>query len=89
MIIEVFICIFLGYIIGRIGDYFAGHWDFFHHWIYGAILLIVGLIYNENKLLFYLCFFGLGLIISDLDDLLHFRFYGPDEKKDKRFWGFD
>ena len=89
MIIEIILFLFLGYLIGRIGDYFAGHWNFFHHWIYGIVLMIVGLVYINKTLLFYAYEFGLGLIISDLDNLLHFRVYGPDKKKARRFWGFD
>jgi hypothetical protein len=80
---------FLGYLIGRIGDYFAGHWNFFHHWVYGAIMVIVGIIYWANPLFIYLAFFGVGSIISDFEDLLHFRIYGPDVKDRKKFWAFD
>jgi hypothetical protein len=89
MILEILFLAFIGYIVGRIGDYFAGHWDFFHHWVYGAILLVIALLFNYNLYLFYLGFFGLGLIISDFDDLLHLRIYGPDKKISNRFWGFD
>jgi hypothetical protein len=81
--IYAFLSAFVGYLIGRIGDYFAGHWNFFHHWIYGVILLFFG-VFN-----IYILFFGAGLIISDLNDMLHFRIFGPDEKKEKKFWGFD
>ena len=54
---------FIGYIIGRIGDYYAGHWDFFHHWIYGFIFVIIGGFTNP-----YFCYFGIGLIISDMKE---------------------
>ena len=75
---------FSGYILGRIGDYFAGHWDFFHHWIYGFLFVVMGFLSSP-----YFIYFGVGLIISDFKDLLHFRIYGPDVKTKKNFWGFD
>lgn len=89
MLIESIIAIISGYLIGRIGDYFAGHWDTIHHWIYGAILFIIGIIYRINPLLFYAGLFGVGLIISDFEDLWNMNIYGPDRKNHKRFWGFD
>jgi ABC-type dipeptide/oligopeptide/nickel transport system permease subunit len=80
-----FIIIFIaGYLIGRIGDYYAGHWDFFHHWIYGVILIIPGILLHD-----YFIWFGIGLIISDLKDMVEFKVFGPDEKEIKRFWGID
>lgn len=75
---------FSGYIIGRIGDYYAGHWDFFHHWIYGFIFVIIG---GFTYPLF--CYFGIGLIISDMKDFTNLEIYGPDKKTIKKFWGFD
>lgn len=80
-----FIIIFMaGYLVGRIGDYYAGHWDFFHHWIYGVILLIPGILFHE-----YFLWFGIGLIISDLKDMIEFKIFGPDDKETKNFWGID
>ena len=78
------IIIFLAYLIGRIGDYYAGHWDFFHHWIYGVILIIPGIFIHE-----YFIWFGIGLIISDLKDMYELKIFGPNEKEIKRFWGID
>ena len=89
MLIEILISIFLGFIIGRLGDYLAGHWNFFHHWVYGVILIIFGIIYRTNYVFLYFGGFGLGLLVSDFEDLLAFRIYGPDKKKTKRFWSFD
>ncbi len=83
MILEIIIC-FIGYLIGRAGDYFAGHWDFFHHWIYGVIFVIIGFFIST-----YFIFFGIGLIISDLKDMAEFRIYGPDKKSKVNFWGID
>ena len=80
------ICVlcFAGYIIGRIGDWYAGHWDFFHHWIYGIFFIFFGILYG-----FYFSAFGIGLVISDLKDMLQFKIFGPDEKNIKKFWGID
>lgn len=75
---------FIGYLIGRIGDYFGGHVDFFHHWIYGAILIVVGIFIH-----YIIIAAGIGLVISDAKDLMHLRVYGPDKKTIKRFWGID
>lgn len=73
---------FVGYIIGRAGDWYAGHWDFFHHWIYGIILMLIGFFIND-----YLFYFGLGLVISDFKDLLNLEFFGPDKKDKKTILG--
>jgi hypothetical protein len=84
MILDLILIAFIGYLIGRIGDYFAGHWDFFHHWIYGILFIIIGIIFEV-----YFISFGIGLIVSDLKDMLCFKVFGPDEKTIKRFWGID
>ncbi|HQO00675.1 MAG TPA: hypothetical protein PLI62_00290 [Spirochaetota bacterium] len=80
---------FLGYLAGHLGDYYAGHWDFFHHWIYGIVFLILGIIYYEIPIFYYSIFFGIGLIISDLKDLFALKIFGPDEKTERNFWGID
>ncbi len=84
LIIKIILISFIGYLIGRIGDYYAGHWDFFHHWIYGVFFVLFGIAYG-----FLFLFFGVGLIISDLKDMLKFEIYGPDKKDKKNFWGID
>lgn len=81
--IELFIG-FSGYLIGRIGDWYAGHFDFFHHWIYGFIFIIIGVFTHD-----YFCYFGIGLVISDMKDFINLEIYGPDKKTKKNFWGFD
>ena len=75
---------FSGYIVGRIGDWYGGHLNFFHHWVYGIILIIAGLLIHD-----YVILFGIGLFISDFKDFYNFEFYGPDKKIKKRFWWFD
>lgn len=82
--IKIILVCFIGYLTGRIGDYFAGHWDFFHHWIYGIFFVLIGILYG-----FYFSFFGIGLIISDFKDMINFKVFGPDEKTIKNFWGID
>jgi len=84
LLVKIIIVLFIGYLIGRIGDYYAGHWDFFHHWIYGIFFCLLGIAYG-----FYFLFFGVGLIISDLKDMLKLEIYGPDKKEIKKFWGID
>ncbi len=82
-IYQYIILLFIGYIIGRIGDRIGGHWNTFHHWIYGLILIVIGIVLYKGIL-----YFGAGIFISDFNDFLHLRFYGPDKKKNP-FWGFD
>jgi hypothetical protein len=85
-IIYFILILFFGFIIGRIGDKFGGYLNFFHHWIYGLILFILGFFINYG---IYLSSFGLGLFVSDLKDFINLKFYGPDLHKQERFWGFD
>jgi hypothetical protein len=80
---------FIGYLIGRVGDKVGGHWNLPHHWIYGLILIILGLVFYSN----YWCnlglYFGIGLFVSDGKDFLKMKVYGPDEGESRSFWGFD
>ena len=91
MIIKLLLVCFVGYLIGRIGDWYGGHLDTFHHWIYGILLVIIGVlgfVFKDDFSDFILSF-GIGLVISDLKDLFHFRIFGPDKKVVKKFWGID
>lgn len=81
--------VFLGYVIGRIGHILGGHLKSPHHWIYGLILIIVGIIFRKNFWGILALSFGIGLFISDLRDFLSLRFYGVDDVKIKKFWGID
>jgi len=77
---------FAGFAIGRFSDKYGGHLNTPHHWIYGLILLILG-IYYINQLLGVLSFsFGIGHFISDLDDFLHIRIWGVDKPHKWKFW---
>ncbi len=80
---------FIGYAIGRIGHIYGGHLKTFHHWIYGSILIILGLIFSKNLLGLLAFSFGVGHFISDFNDFLHLKFYGVDELSKKKFWGID
>jgi hypothetical protein len=85
---------FLGYLIGRFGHVYLNVWTgnvnwLPHHWIYGILLIIIG-IYNWPALLFkYLLFFGVGLFVSDLKDFFELKFFQPDKDEPKRFWDID
>lgn len=89
MIIESIWLLFLGFIVGRIGDYLIGHWNTLHHWVHGVAFIVPGIYFDDSLFWGRVAFFGIGLIISDLEDLRSMRVYGPDEKTEKRFWGFD
>lgn len=82
---------FFGYIIGRLGHMTTAYFNpnSPHHWIYGLILVVVGIIYWHEPLAKYALFFGVGLFISDLKDFLDLKFIGPDEPGPKKFWGID
>jgi len=87
---------FLGYLIGRWGDYYLVYlmkdpdWAP-HHWIYGAIMMIAALFFFENSLEAWIFAFGLGLFVSDLKDFWDMKFYGADnkDKSKRRFWHID
>ncbi len=96
MVVEVFSLLFsfclIGYLIGRIGHYYYGHkYDFLHHWIYGIILVIVGILadFEKSSTSFLLVSFGFGLFISDFKDFKNLKFYGRDTHPEKKFLGFD
>ena len=80
---------FIGYSVGRIGHIYLGYTKSPHHWIYGLILIILGLIFYKQFLGLLALFFGIGHFISDFDDFLHLRFYGRNKDGRKRFWGID
>lgn len=87
---------FLGYLLGRWGDNYLNFWMDDpawapHHWIYGAILMAVGLIFFKNNLELWIFSFGAGLFVSDLKDFLSLKFIGKDNKikSQRRFWHID
>jgi hypothetical protein len=80
---------FIGYAIGRIGHIYGGHLKTPHHWIYGLILMILGLIFYKNFLGLLFLSFGIGHFISDFKDFLRLKFYGAEKEFKKKFWGID
>ena len=86
---------FLGYLLGRFGDYYLNFWlkdpPAPHHWIYGFILMIAGFFFFKNNFQLWTVGFGAGFLVSDLKDFLSLEFYGKDNKnKTKRkFWNID
>ena len=95
-ILSILLPAFLGYIIGRLGDYYFVFWMKDpewapHHWIYGLILTIIGFFLLNNIWGMWIFFFGIGLFVSDLKDFLDFKFIGADKKKksQRRFWHID
>lgn len=85
---------FVGYLIGRWGHYYLNgklknpKWTP-HHWIYGLILMVLGLVFYKNFLMLSIFSFGVGHFVSDLKDFLKLKFIGPDEEGKKNFWGID
>lgn len=87
---------FLGYLIGRFGDYYLNFWMKDpawapHHWIYGLVLTALGTFYLGDSLASGVIFFGIGLFISDLKDFLELKIIGSDgkDKSQRRFWHVD
>lgn len=77
---------FIGFAIGRIGDKYGGHLNTPHHWIYGLILIILGIIYIKTNLGIIALGFGIGHFISDLQDFLDLKFWGVDKEHNWKFW---
>ena len=81
-----FLGAFMGFAIGRFGDKWGGHLNAPHHWIYGLIMIIIGIVFVKKFVGIFLLTFGVGHFISDLDDFLHMRIYGVDEPHEWKFW---
>ncbi|KKQ73165.1 MAG: hypothetical protein US94_C0037G0009 [Berkelbacteria bacterium GW2011_GWB1_38_5] len=81
--------LFLGFAVGRVGHILGGQLKSPHHWIYGLILIIVGIIFRKNTWGIWALSFGIGLFISDLKDFMTLKFYGVDDVKIKKFWEID
>ena len=95
-IIDIVALAFLGYLLGRFGDYYVNFWMNDpswtpHHWIYGFILIIIGIFYFKYNLGIWALAFGVGLLISDLKDFWEMKFFEPDRKtkETRRFWHID
>lgn len=77
---------FIGFAIGRFGDKWGGQLKCPHHWIYGLILIGVGLFYFTNYLKIATISFGTGHFISDFEDFLNLKIWGADEPHKWKFW---
>lgn len=83
--------LFAGYVIGRISHILGGQLNAPHHWIYGILLIIAGsaVWFYKKEWSLYLIFFGIGLTVSDLKDMIDLKFWGVDEPGPKKFWHID
>ncbi len=81
-----FITTFIGFSIGRIGDKYGGNFNAPHHWLYGFVLIIIGIIYFHHQLGLLALSFGIGHFISDLNDFWHLRIWGKDKPHQWKFW---
>jgi hypothetical protein len=83
------IFLIIGYLIGRIGHvinyYYTNNLPIPHHWIIGYIIMLYGLKKEKNNIML----FGIGLIISDFNDLLNFKIFGSDNITKLNFFGVD
>ena len=97
LVIQIFFYIIsaiFGYLVGRWGHYYLNVWLKNpkwapHHWIYGLILMILGLIFYRESIGLTALSLGTGFFISDFKDFLQLKFIGPDEEGKKKFWGVD
>ena len=80
---------FAGFAIGRITHILGGHLNTPDHWIYGVLAILVGASFHSQDWGRLLIAFGIGHTLSDLKDMIHLKFYGPDEVEIKKFWGID
>lgn len=80
---------FASYAIGRLSHMYFGQFNTPHHWIYGTVALVVGIIFCRKKWGGYVISFGLGFILSDFKDMLDLKFFGADTVMIKKFWGIN
>lgn len=91
-IIYIIISAFIGYLLGRIGDYISDYWlnDPWspHHWIYGVIIGAIAILFFQGTLELLILAFGVGVFISDLKDFWQLKFIGKDNKpiNERKFW---
>ncbi|MBU4221964.1 MAG: hypothetical protein KKA10_10140 [Euryarchaeota archaeon] len=73
-----------GYAVGRIAHMHGGRsTPSIHHWIPGVLLIIIG--WKSVPVML----FGLGLVVSDLNDFMNLRIYGIAKVEKYSFWGID
>lgn len=80
---------FGSYAVGRAGHILFGEANGLHHWVIGAVFVIVGIIFKDKWWGYYLIAIGVGQIIADLIDMFHLRIWGRDPHGPKRFWHID
>jgi hypothetical protein len=82
---------FLGFTAGRIGHIYGGQLNVPHHWIYGVLAIILGIVLTilKKEAGPYLITFGVGLTLSDTIDMFELRILGPDTVSKVVFWGID
>ncbi|MFA7253033.1 MAG: hypothetical protein WC107_00590 [Patescibacteria group bacterium] len=85
-IIILLLLAFGAFVVGRIGHILGGDLNVPHHWIYGAIAIIAGIIYRRKRWAAYLIAIGVGLMISDFKDMIDLKFIGSDLPGPKTFW---
>jgi hypothetical protein len=80
-----------GYSIGRAGHVLFGDWKSPHHWIFGLLFILAGVVLDLDRTMLTLSLisFGVGCFISDIDDFLEFKIIRPDEHPERKFFGFD
>jgi len=96
------IALFLGFALGRFGDKYLGYleWIWFipvpHHWMWLLLPLAIfgGYWILKRKtpgsfLGYFLLLFCIGLFVSDLNDFLNMRFFGPEPPHIWRFWSIE
>jgi hypothetical protein len=90
--IKLFIILFLGFALGRMGHMFGNQiWWIPHHWILGIIFIFCGLhlLYIDKSRMsvaLFVVIFGLGVFISDFDDFLLLKTFEPDSAVASVFW---
>jgi hypothetical protein len=78
----------LGFISGRAGHCLYGGQGPVHHWVIGIPIIIAGAVFRSLAVVG----FGLGLCVSDMDDMAAGRLEGAstaDLRVRKEFWGTD
>jgi hypothetical protein len=86
-----FLAGFAAYLVGRAGHVLLGQTTYLHHWPLGIGLIISSFyFYKKNHWWWTLVMAaGVGLTISDLNDMLNFEVWSLDEPGEPTFWGFD
>jgi len=81
--------IFVGYSVGRISHIIAHgrHIQSIHHWVYGLVIILLGLLFLNSLWRITAVGVGAGFVISDLNDMLKLRFYGVEKFEKQKFWG--